>query len=194
MPSPSPVSIDESVPTRDSAPIPDFDARVAPHLASMLRSARAILASEDLAWDAVQEVLLAVWRAGRLPAEPAGVLRRLVRLRSLHLRRGHDRRCRCEARARQLLDRALAAEDAAAELERREGAAALAGALAGLSAEHRAVLELCALEGLDYRAAAERLALPLGTVRSRLSRARSALRRRLGSRSGAAGAGLERAA
>lgn len=49
-------------------------------------------------------------------------------------------------------------------------------ALDMLSAEHREVLLLVAVEGLRYEEAAEVLAVPVGTVRSRLSRARTALR------------------
>jgi RNA polymerase sigma-70 factor, ECF subfamily len=45
-----------------------------------------------------------------------------------------------------------------------------------LSEEHREVLLLVAIEGLRYEEAAAILKLPLGTVRSRLSRARQALR------------------
>jgi RNA polymerase sigma-70 factor (ECF subfamily) len=45
-----------------------------------------------------------------------------------------------------------------------------------LSAEHREVLLLVAIEGLQYEEAAAILGVPLGTVRSRLSRARQALR------------------
>jgi RNA polymerase sigma-70 factor (ECF subfamily) len=45
-----------------------------------------------------------------------------------------------------------------------------------LSEEHREVLLLVAIEGLRYEEAAAILNLPLGTVRSRLSRARQALR------------------
>ena len=41
-----------------------------------------------------------------------------------------------------------------------------------LSAEHREVLVLCGLLGYDYETAAEILELPLGTIRSRLARAR----------------------
>ncbi|GAA3244250.1 RNA polymerase sigma factor [Dactylosporangium siamense] len=47
-----------------------------------------------------------------------------------------------------------------------------------LSPEHRAMLVLRDLEGLDEKAVAGILDLPLGTVRSRLSRARSAFRDR----------------
>ena len=48
-----------------------------------------------------------------------------------------------------------------------------------LSEEHREVLLLVAIEGLRYEEAAAILKLPLGTVRSRLSRARQALREAL---------------
>jgi RNA polymerase sigma-70 factor, ECF subfamily len=52
-------------------------------------------------------------------------------------------------------------------------------ALDALEEGHRAVVLLVGLEGLTYEDAAEVLALPLGTVRSRLSRARARLRRLL---------------
>lgn len=45
-----------------------------------------------------------------------------------------------------------------------------------LSDEHREVLLLVAIEGLQYDEAAAILKVPVGTVRSRLSRARQALR------------------
>jgi RNA polymerase sigma factor (sigma-70 family) len=48
--------------------------------------------------------------------------------------------------------------------------------LARLAAEHRAVLVLRELEGLDEQAAAALLKVPRGTVKSRLSRARRSFR------------------
>lgn len=42
--------------------------------------------------------------------------------------------------------------------------------------EQRAILHLVAIEGLSYQEAAETLGIPIGTVMSRLGRARSALR------------------
>jgi len=49
-------------------------------------------------------------------------------------------------------------------------------ALARLPDEQRALLMLVSVEGLAYREAAEVLGIPIGTVMSRLSRARRALR------------------
>lgn len=48
-------------------------------------------------------------------------------------------------------------------------------AMATLSEEHRLVVSLVAVEGLSYREAAEVLETPIGTVMSRLARARAAL-------------------
>lgn len=56
-----------------------------------------------------------------------------------------------------------------------EGRAVLA-AFAQLPAEQRALLMLVSIEGFSYREAADALDLPIGTVMSRLSRARDRLR------------------
>lgn len=52
----------------------------------------------------------------------------------------------------------------------------LPGLLAGLDADQRDVLLLFAWEGLSYREIAVALAVPVGTIRSRLARARARLR------------------
>ena len=49
-------------------------------------------------------------------------------------------------------------------------------AMAGLSFEHRQILLLVGLEGLNYREVADELKIPIGTVMSRLARARERLR------------------
>ncbi|BCH33796.1 RNA polymerase sigma factor [Mesorhizobium sp. L-8-10] len=49
-------------------------------------------------------------------------------------------------------------------------------AFLGLSEEQRAALHLVAIEGLSYQEAAEALAIPLGTLMSRIGRARATLR------------------
>lgn len=48
--------------------------------------------------------------------------------------------------------------------------------IAGLPEEQRSVLALVAIEGFSYREAAEMLEVPVGTVMSRLARARERLR------------------
>jgi RNA polymerase sigma-70 factor (ECF subfamily) len=65
------------------------------------------------------------------------------------------------------------------ETRRRERARRVQAALLELSFEHRAVLVLREIEGLSCEAIAETLGVAVGTVKSRLSRAREALRRQL---------------
>ncbi len=60
-----------------------------------------------------------------------------------------------------------------------EGARALK-ALDELSTERRIVVVLCDLEGRSYEEIAQMLGIPVGTVRSRLFRAREDLRQKLG--------------
>jgi RNA polymerase sigma-70 factor (ECF subfamily) len=55
-----------------------------------------------------------------------------------------------------------------------------------LATDHRAVLLLVVVEGLEYREAAQALGLPVGTVMSRLSRARAAYRKLTGDEPGGA--------
>ena len=52
-------------------------------------------------------------------------------------------------------------------------------AMLALTVEHRQVLVLAGVEELSYREISEELGVPLGTVMSRLARARAALRERL---------------
>jgi RNA polymerase sigma-70 factor (ECF subfamily) len=65
-------------------------------------------------------------------------------------------------------------------MEQEGGNAALLQAVAELPKETRSVVTLCDLEGLTYEAAAAQLGIPLGTVRSRLSRGRQVLREKVG--------------
>lgn len=65
------------------------------------------------------------------------------------------------------------------QLERRERAAQVHEALGQLAAEHRAILVLREMEGCSYEQIAEVLDVPVGTVRSRLHRARLQLRDQL---------------
>lgn len=72
-----------------------------------------------------------------------------------------------------------ASEAASDRLERQERASQLQAALAELTEEHRLILVLREMEGLCYERISEILDLPVGTVRSRLHRARTQLRDQL---------------
>ncbi|WP_405842909.1 RNA polymerase sigma factor [Streptomyces sp. NBC_01518] len=67
------------------------------------------------------------------------------------------------------------ADEVAARLDDTAELALVRAALATLRRAEREVLALCVWSGLDYQAAAEALGVPVGTVRSRLSRARAKL-------------------
>lgn len=68
------------------------------------------------------------------------------------------------------------ADDVAARIDDERHLARLRDAFAGLSEDDRNVLTLCVWQGLDYASAAVALGVPIGTVRSRLARARARLR------------------
>jgi RNA polymerase sigma-70 factor (ECF subfamily) len=70
---------------------------------------------------------------------------------------------------------ALASTDGARELDARLSLAATCSAMTKLPEEQRAAIALVVIDGMSYRDAAELLQVPIGTVTSRLARARSAL-------------------
>ncbi len=64
-------------------------------------------------------------------------------------------------------------------LERKEAGEAVRRTLDSLSYEHRVELTLCDMEAMNYEEIARVLEVPAGTVRSRISRARRAFRRKM---------------
>jgi len=68
------------------------------------------------------------------------------------------------------------AEDVVGRMHDADQLAAAVAALQKLRRAEREVFALCVWSGLDYAAAADALGIPVGTVRSRLSRARTRLR------------------
>jgi len=79
-----------------------------------------------------------------------------------------------------LADTALDNKNPSDQVESDQILARLQAELEELPAEMRDVLVLVAIEDLSYEEAAAMLSIPIGTVRSRVARARSALRTRLG--------------
>ncbi|MFJ8470164.1 RNA polymerase sigma factor [Streptomyces swartbergensis] len=68
------------------------------------------------------------------------------------------------------------ADEVTTQIDDQRRLAATLRALGGLRRAEREVVALCLGEGLDYEAAAKALGIPVGTVASRLSRARRKLR------------------
>ena len=91
-------------------------------------------------------------------------------------RRSETRRLRAMSRAAQPEDAEPMSERIDARLTAGAAKVGLAGALAQLPARQRDVVLLHAWAELDYEQIAEALAIPIGTVRSRLHRARRNLR------------------
>jgi RNA polymerase sigma-70 factor (ECF subfamily) len=124
------------------------------------------IALEDGA-DATQEALIAVFRKLRQLQDPLalyGWVRAIaVREAVRHAQRAARQRPAELAELPAPGDPQLAAD--------------IRDVLARLSPEHRAVLLLRDLEGMDERQTAELLAVPPGTVKSRLSRARLSFRK-----------------
>lgn len=154
-----------------------FAALITSHLPALVRQARAVVGSDDLAWDAVQETLLRLWNRGWLPPDPRGVLAHLVQRSALHL-------LRCQTRRRGHEDRggpeeSCCVDDPLREVEASELRASLRAAIARLASEFRVVFELYELEGRSYEEISSTLGIPVGTVRSRLNRARARLRQDL---------------
>lgn len=128
----------------------------------------------------VQEAFVKLWKSPPDAGEPAiaswmratvtnlsiSVVRRKRRMWALIDESGNARDVR--------------AERPGTELERREDVSRIAAALERLDPDKRAMIMLRVNEGLSYDAIAAHLGVPIGTVMSRLNRARLALLDELG--------------
>lgn len=126
--------------------------------------------------DLVQETFVRVLRAlpGFDPAGPASLSTWMLTI-ATRLALNEMRRPEAEA----LHDEPPGTERTDAAAERRRLGAAIAAGMATLPDGQRAVLVLREYHGLDYQDIAAVLELDLGTVKSRLARARAALREHL---------------
>lgn len=152
--------------------------------ASLYRFALQMSGSAATAEDIIQEVFLTLLRAecgfnperGTLSGYLFGIARKLA-LRQID--RGRmDVALESDAEDAAFPELAVD-DDALADLTHREGIEALRRAVTALPRRYREVVALCDLEELDYADAAAALGCPIGTVRSRLHRARALLLEKL---------------
>ncbi|MBT2676752.1 RNA polymerase sigma factor [Streptomyces sp. ISL-14] len=129
--------------------------------------------------DVVSLTFLEAWRLRERLDEEGGSPRPWLLGIATNVTRNTRRAARRHAAALARLPREETVRDFADEVaERLDDSAQLAvvrTALGRLRRAEREVLVLCVWSGLDYGAAAQALGVPVGTVRSRLSRARTKL-------------------
>lgn len=159
-----------------------FEALVGLHEKKVYNLALRMCGSAEDARDVAQEAFLSAWRGLPRFRGEAGFSTWLYRL-TQNAAIDHLRRTRRQQGERSLEEETLgldAADPAPSPQERAEGAElrrAVLEALGLLSEEHRQVLVLREVREMSYEEIAGELDLDLGTVKSRISRARSALRK-----------------
>lgn len=158
-----------------------FERHVIPEIEVLLRVARSLTRDHAEAEDLVQDTLIRAFRGiggfdGRYPRAWL-----LTILRNTHINRNRRRRpelLRDQDATLQRLESDEASERADVFVEATIDGEILA-AVDELSDDFRRVVELVDVDGLTYPEAAEVLGIPVGTVMSRLHRARRRIRDRL---------------
>ncbi len=159
-----------------------FEEAVLPHLDDAYTLARYLVRDEHDAQDVVQEACLRALRHfGTLRGDGRAWLLAIVRNCARTWHRGRRAATTVE------FDEALhsgdsAGEESAARLARGEARETLRHALERLAPEFREVIVLRELSGLSYQEIATATGSPIGTVMSRLARARQKLLEALGPR------------
>ena len=151
------------------------------HHGTVYRFSRQMLGSKEAAEDVTQDVFVALTKgAGRFNPAVASLSTYLYGIaRNLVLQRYKRSRGRLEVNIDEVAgdDEAAFATsaDPAETLARAQAARQLRQAILRLPVRYREVVVLCELNSLSYEAAAAIVGCPVGTVRSRLSRARQML-------------------
>jgi RNA polymerase sigma-70 factor, ECF subfamily len=170
-------------PTPAAAEAKAFADYVLPEVDVLYTVARTLTRNDTDAQDLVQDTLLRAYRAiGRFDGQhPRAWL--LTILRNANRNRGRRQRPDLLADPDAALNRLEAARpvggDASDAVIESAFDAVVESSLRELSGKLRAVVELVDIDGLTYEEAAEVLGVPVGTVMSRLHRARRRLRSRL---------------
>jgi RNA polymerase sigma factor (sigma-70 family) len=150
------------------------------HAGAVLRLAHRLTGSATTAEDVASETFLVAWRnRGGLLADDRSVrpwLLAITTKQSLNATRSLRRRLAFLARRTEPMVVADFADESADRLDDARRLREAAAALAHLTRAEAEVVGLCVWSGLTYAEAAQALEIPVGTVRSRLARARARLR------------------
>ena len=166
-------------PVLEPSQLERFEAMVLPHLSAAYRLARYLTRNDADADDVVQEACLRALKyfggfRGEGASQSRAWLLAIVRnmAHTWHGRRG------AEANVTEF-DETVHSEAMAEQVEsphlRRDARATLANALDHLPPDFREVIVLREIEGLSYKEISEVVDVPVGTIMSRLSRARKRL-------------------
>ena len=147
----------------------DFERVILPHARSLLRFALRLTGNSFQAEDLVQETLLLAWRAfGQF--EPGTNAHAWLFRILMNLFRQQKRKGRSSLATEPLAHAVQASQPSSQE------SVEVMQAFDRLGSDQRTVLLLAAVEGFRCREISEILDVPIGTVMSRLSRARDAMR------------------
>jgi RNA polymerase sigma-70 factor, ECF subfamily len=177
-------SLDALIARAQAGDVRAFEALIAAHAGQVRRFARAFSSSEPDADDLAQEALLKVFRSLRLYRRESAFSTWLYAVvRNAFLDFAKSRAVRERSREASL-DEAQAEElpggaRADAHLEQEELRRRVWRALRQVSLEYRTALVLFDIEGRSYEEVAAVEEVPVGTIKSRLSRGRAQLRKLL---------------
>ena len=157
-----------------------FAALYCRHHDTIYRFARLMTGSNTMAEDVVQEVFLVLMRnADRYDATRSSLPTYLYGVARHHTRRRLLRERRFLPIDESPADLCAAESDTAADVERRSEVRRLRRAILALPSRYREVVVLCDLHDMSYADAASAIGCAIGTVRSRLHRARQLLARKM---------------
>ena len=166
-------------PVLEPSELERFEAVVLPHLSAAYRLARYLTRNDADADDVVQEACLRALKyfagfRGEGTGQGRAWLLTIVR-NMAHTWRGRHRADASATEFDETLHSEAPTEDHPDMLARSEARDALAHALDHLPPDFREVIVLREIEGLSYKEISEVVDVPVGTVMSRLSRARKRL-------------------
>ncbi len=165
----------------------EFANATAPHATRLFRLGLRLTRESSDAADLVQDALCKAWaswdrfdRNGNVGAYLSRILMNAFISRHRHMRVVHAVEGRPDLVAHLFSGERIAQAEAPDEMMSAGLSDECLAALAELPVHYRSVVELVDVAGMPYRDAASALGVPLGTVMSRLHRARRILREQLG--------------